>query len=335
MKKLLKTIFTLSLVAVSVFASLSQSVSAQSTNLNAAQGMQISPALVELNAVRNKTYTINLNILNVTAYDLDYSVSIEDFSASDETGSPKILIDEALPSSISMKDWFSHIEKFKLNARQSQKISFNINIPDNAEAGGHYGVLRFSGTAPEIESTGVGLSASAGVLILVRVDGDVKEEANLASFLASSNGKQPILIESGPITFITRIKNIGNVHVKPVGNIELRDIFGNLLETMPVNENKSNVLPNSTRRFESEYKKTWMFGRYSASLTLGYGTTGQAITKTIHFWVLPYKLILSIVLIGATILFILSKILKMYNRHIIEKIKNEEAKNKKKTNKKS
>lgn len=333
MNKLLKTILTASFIVALTVVIFSKSISAQSTNLNAAQGIQISPALVELNAVRNKTYTVNLSILNVTAYDLDYNVSVENFSAADETGSPRILVDDNLPNSISIKNWVSSIPDFQLNARQSTKVTFNITIPDNAEAGGHYGVLKFSGIAPEIESTGVGLSASAGVLILVRVDGDIEEEANLASFYASSNGKQSILFESSPITFVTRIKNIGNVHIKPVGNIELRDTFGNLINTISINENKSNVLPDSIRRFESEHKKGWMFGLYSASLTLGYGTTGQAITQTIHFWVIPYKLILSIIFIVATVLFILSKILKMYNRRIIEKLKNEEAKNKKKNNK--
>lgn len=74
------------------------------------------------------------------------------------------------------------------------------------------------------------------------------------------------------MAFSTRIKNDGNVHVKPVGKIELVDESGELLKNVgkeamvspqgafigeklvdyvPVNDGLGNVLPNSERRFES------------------------------------------------------------------------------------
>jgi uncharacterized membrane protein YqiK len=69
--------------------------------------------------------------------------------------------------------------------------------------------------------------------------------------------------------------------------------------------------------------KDWMFGEYTANLTMGYGSNGQAITSTINFWVIPYKIILAILLIVVTVIFILRRLIKVYNKRIIEKAKNE------------
>ena len=308
---------------------------AESSSANAAQGLQISPALVELNAARGKTYTVTLRVTNVTASDLAYSTSTNDFNAADETGTPHILLDSTLPPAVSIKSWIAAVPSFTLQAGKSQVINAQVTIPNDAEPGGHYGVLRFSGSAPELQDTGVGLSASAGVLLLIRVDGDITETASLASFTSESNGKQSSFFENGPLTFVTRIQNTGNIHIKPVGNIELRDIFGGLVTTLPVNADKSNVLPSSIRRFETTYANKWLFGRYTANLTLSYGTHGQAITNTISFWVIPYKLILGGLFVLGTVVFILSRMVKVYNRHIIAKSKNENTtKNKKTANKK-
>jgi len=306
---------------------------AQANYANAAQGLQISPALVELNAKPGNTYTIKLSVLNVTASDLDYSTEVNDFETSDETGSPRIINNNNLPDTVSVRTWLSKISDFGLKSRQTKTIDVSISVPLNAEPGGHYGVVHFSGSAPEVKDTGVGLAASAGALILIRVDGKITEEANLTSFYASTNGNEAWFFENGPITFVTRVENIGNVHIKPVGTIELRDIFGNLVKTMTVNEDKSNVLPNGTRRFESIYDQFWMFGFYTANLAIGYGTTGQAITTTINFWVIPYKLIAVILFIIVTLFFITKRLIKVYNRRIIEKAKKDEASNKNKATK--
>jgi hypothetical protein len=311
-------------------------VSAQSSSGNASQGIQISPTIYELNAERGKTYEIKLNVMNVTVSDLLYTVSVEDFTSSDETGSPHIIIDSDLPETASIKTWVSVIPEFELKTRESSDISASITIPNNAEPGGHYGVLRFSGTAPDIKSTGVGLSASAGVLILIRVDGDITELASLASFYTAKNDNQSFFFEEGPIDIVTRLKNEGNVHVKPSGTVEVRDMFGGLSASFPINQQvpKSNILPDSIRRFDVTMDNQWMFGKYTADLILGYGTTGQAITNTISFWVIPYKLILAAVAVLVTLVYVFKRMIKAYNKRITEKVKNEIAKQNKNKGKK-
>lgn len=307
---------------------------AQATDAAAAQGIQVSPTIVELNAEKGKTYTISLKVTNVTLTKLAYTTSINDFNSNSETGAANVLLDSSLPPNASVINWVSTEREFTLDTHESRVLTAQVTVPSNAEPGGHYGVIRFSGHAPDVSGTGVGLSASTGMLLLIRVDGDIKESASLASFYTASGDKQTSFFENAPIKFVTRIKNDGNIHVKPVGNIVLTDAFGNTVETIAVNDTKSNVLPSSIRRFENDYNKGWMFGLYTANLTLGYGTTGQAITNTITFWVIPYKLILVGLLVLATFVFIVSRLIKVYNRHIIAKATNEKTHTKKSRSKK-
>lgn len=310
---------------------------AQASNANAAQGIQISPTLVELNASKGKTYNINLGVTNVTGTDLLYKTSVSDFGASGETGSPHVFNDPKLTEISSIRTWVDTIPEFTLDAHKSRTVTAQINVPANAEPGGHYGVLQFSGTAPKLDRTGVGLSASAGVLLLIRVDGIINEKANLESFYTSStqSGKENSFFENGPAYFVVRIKNEGNIHVKPVGNIEVKDMFGGVVTNLPINKDKSNVLPKTIRRFDdAKVNKDWMIGLYTANLTMGYGTNGQAITGTISFWVIPWKIIAVVILILVTVIYILRRIIKVYNKRIIEKAKNENKTSKKTKGKK-
>ena len=151
------------------------SVSAAPENIDnsasAAQGMQISPALVELNGEAGKSYSIQLKVLNVTASDLLFRSSVNDFRAKDETGTPSISVDSGVPSTASIRQWVAPIPDFALRSHQSQTIDAVVTIPANAEPGGHYGVIRFSGRDPAVSGSGVGQTASAGPLVLVRVRG--------------------------------------------------------------------------------------------------------------------------------------------------------------------
>lgn len=294
-------------------------VSAQASNANAANGLQISPAVIEVNGEKGKTYNINIQITNVTGTDLTFDSTVNNFSAKDESGTPSINVTNDLRMVSSIKDWVSVIPTFTLKARQSQKVPVSLTIPQNAEPGGHYGVIRFSGRGPNLIKTGVGLAASAGSLVLVKVAGAVDEKLDLITFTTAQNGQESSFFRNGPLDFVMRFENKGNIHVKPVGQIEVRNIFGNKIDTISVNADKGNVLPNSIRKFQSTLDKQWLFGRYTADLSVAYGTTGQAIVKSISFWVIPWRLILIVLAAIITLVFVFRTLIKRYNSYIIKR----------------
>lgn len=305
-------------------------VSAQSATPTPKQGLQISPTLIQMNAAKGNSYTVSVKVTNVTVQTQTYYTSVDDFTSKDESGTPNILLDSSLPDTASIRTWVSTLSQFTLASEQAKTLTVQVNVPGNAESGGHYGALIFSGTAPTPQSAGLALSASAGALFLIKVDGAINEQATLASFYAapSSGDNQSIFFEKAPITFVTRVKNSGNVHLQPSGQILVHDMFGNLTATIPVNDQKANVLPNSIRRFDVTMNSGWLFGHYTADLALGYGSNGQAITATIGFWVIPYKIVGAVLLVLVTVIFILVRLVKVYNKRIITKAIQKHEKNK-------
>ena len=192
-------------------------------------------------------------------------------------------------------------------------------MPPNAEAGGHYGVIRFSGTAPELQKNGVSLAASAGVLLLVRVSGNSTEQLNFKEFFTQRGDQRRSWFENGPITFVERIDNSGNVHVAPHGSLIVKNMFGKNVAELKVNDKTGNILPSSIRRFEQTFNKSRLFGKYTASVSLAYGTQGKVVSSSLTFWVIPYKAILAVLLILVLLILVIRQLIKRYNRWVIRK----------------
>lgn len=284
------------------------------------QGVQISPTLISLATDPLKPVTATVTVMNVTNKTLTFKGNIEDFSAKDETGTPLINLDSSLPSTISMKSWTSAVTPFTLKPYDSKQVTVTITPPSIAEAGGHYGVLRFSGTDATAAGNGVAVTVSAGTLLLMRVSGNINEHLSVATFSTTNdNYDHQGLFETAPVHFLTRLTNDGTIHLQPTGSIDITDMFGRPVTSIAVNSDKGYILPNSTRRFESTFNKGWLFGRYTANLSMGYGTTGEALENTITFWVIPYKLIALIIVIILVLIFGIRFAFKRTIRRAVEK----------------
>jgi len=249
---------------------------------------------------------------------------VNDFTAYGEDGTPKIILDETEPNPYSLKGWVSYFPDLTLKSKEIKNLPVTITVPEDAAPGGYYGVVRFTATPPELKGTGVSLSASLGALILLRVNGDVKESLSIESFTASQAGKSGTLFESAPIQFIERLKNSGNIHEQPTGQIIINDMFNKKVAVLNVNLSLNNILPQSIRKFDQPLDSTvignkMLFGKYTANLSIKYGAKGEVLTKSIEFWVIPYRLIGTII-VGIIVIFTgLYLVMKRYNRYIIGK----------------
>lgn len=282
---------------------------------NQGQGLEISPPLAELKADPGQVINTTLKIRNVTQQTLVVSSEINDFTAGGEDGQPKLLLEEGESSPYSVKDWVSTIPEVTLKSGEQKPVTITLSVPSNASPGGHYGVVRFTGTPPGLEGTGVSLSASIGQLILVNVSGNVAESAKIAEIFASQNNKRSGWFEYGPITLVERIENTGNIHIKPSGTVRVTNMFGQETASFSLNEKGGNVLPSSVRKFEQQLDKKLLLGRYTISVDAVYGADSKITTGSSTFWVIPYKLILMAVAAIVLVIFLI----KRYNRHIVKK----------------
>lgn len=300
-------------------------ISAQANNSNTGgQALEISPPVINLSANPGQTIETKITLRDVSKTSLIVTGQVNDFIAAGEDGIPKLLIEEGEKSPYSIKDWIRPLNQLILKSKELKNLPVVIKVPANAAPGGYYGVVRFTATPPELKDTGVSLSASLGALILLRVNGEAKEGLGIEEFSVNKNGKTGTLFESAPFNFMERLKNIGNVHEQPSGQVTIKDMFGNKVAIVNINLPPRNVLPQSIRKFEQPLNdevigNRILFGKYTADLKVSYGSNKQFVTKSITFWVIPYRLIafILVVLIGGFIFLRIT--IKRYNSHIIKK----------------
>ena len=182
-----------------------------------------------------------------------------------------------------------------------------IVVPENAEAGGYFGAVRFMPTSPD-EGGQVNLSASVASLILLTVNGDAPEKLTLTDFTVQQQGRSATFFTTGDNMSISiRFKNEGNLQAGPFGNISVTKGGEVLYQTEFNNSDpRGMVLPDSARRWSESIENISGFGKYTVSAVFTYGSNNQTIEVTKSFWVIPLPIIISaiailILIIGAII----------------------------------
>ena len=297
---------------------------------NSGQALEIAPPVITLTANPGQIIKTQISLRDISSGNLLVRATANDFIAAGEDGTPKILLEEQGNNPYSLKDWVAPIPEMLMIPRQIKSLPVTINVPANASPGGHYGVIRFTATPPELKDSGVSLSASLGSLLLVTVNGKTTEKLEVEEFSVNHKGKKGTFFESAPVGFQERIKNIGNVHQQPTGQVSITNMFGKKIAAVNINLPPRNILPGSIRKFEQPLDKsvlgnTKLFGRYTAALKLNYGSPGQAkqvVESSIVFWIVPYKLIGAIIIVLIGGFFALRAGLRRYNRRIISQAQN-------------
>jgi len=319
------TTLILTVLTVGLFASVTL-VAAQATPGNTGgQALEIAPPIISLTADPGQTINTQIELRDVSTSKLVVTGQINDFVPSDEvSGIPKIVLDDSQTSPYSIKKWVTTLAVLTLDPKQIKQLPVTITVPVDASPGGYYGVVRFTALPPGLKDTGVSLSASLGSLVFIRVNGDAKEKLAIEGYSVDKNGKTGSIFESAPINFAVRLKNTGNIYEQPVGQISITDMFNKKVADVNVNLEQRYVLPASTRKFEQPLDSATignkiLFGRYRADLRVAYGDSGQVLTQSLTFWVIPYTLIIvSILAIVVGFLALRFAIIR-YNRYIISK----------------
>jgi hypothetical protein len=248
-------------------------------------GLAVSPPTFDLAANPGDTLKNNIRVDNLTDQVLDVTVSTQNFVASGEEGQAE-LTEDTTPYSLAT--WIKPAAtKMEIPAKSSKVLPFSVVVPNNAEPGGHFGSLIFrSQSRPLAGTTGVSVAQQIGALLFLRVAGDLKESASIASFKSDKS-----FYEYPPINFDARIKNDGNVHFKPEATVTVTNMFGQKVATLPMDP--KTVLPGSIRKMTlaQPWKPKFLFGNYHANLSVVYGDKKQILTATTSFTVIPYKLV--------------------------------------------
>jgi hypothetical protein len=290
-------------------------------------GLRVSPVRTDAIVKPGERKEITVNVTNVTAASATFQAIINDFTANpNETGQPAIILNNEFAPSHSLKRFVAPIPNFTLRPGEQKSIQVVINLPANAGGGGYYGAVRFAPAGDTNNpNENVSLASSVGSLILIKVPGNVVEKLTIATFDARANDRPRSLFTSNKnITATVRFQNSGNIQVEPFGKILLKDRSNKLIGQYEVNTSipAGSVLPESIRKFSVPLNKISGFGKYKIEGNFGYGSTGQLLSASTTFYVIPMWMILTtiaVVLFLAFLIFVLPRLIRAYNRRVLRR----------------
>jgi hypothetical protein len=329
MKRIFGVFLVLCVVAYS-FAFLSPTHAQTDTG---ALYLTTSPLPISLVAKPGETVTADIRVKNGGTKPEVLKVGLMKFTSNGTDGKPKLA--EREPGDAYF-DWVNFSKNtFVAQPNEWQTVKITITIPKTA-AFGYYYAVTFSRANIAKPTNPREQTLQGGTAVLVLLDAKVPNaQRTMAIDQFTINRKS---YEFLPATFTVRVKNNGNVHGIPSGNIFITR-GGKAVATLDVNKPQGNVLPQSSREFTSMWEDgfpvyktsekngavvlkngkpvqnlTWnfsqadrlRFGRYTARAVVVYsdGTRDVPMEAVVSFWVIPWRLI-GMVLVPIAIIAIL------------------------------
>jgi hypothetical protein len=288
----------------------------------------IGPSQISIEAEPGDVIKKEIQIDNRAGEKREFKIEIEDFEGSENNPKETVMLQGSRPGKYGAKDWLS-LEKydFSINHGERQYLDVTIKIPETADVGDHYASVLVS-MIPKDESDNkegpnVRITSRAGILFFIKIGGTTVREGKLKSFDANDifywsfpSEKNKEGVYKNQIDFKTVFENTGTVRLRPSGQIEIKDMLGNVSGMIQIDE--YNVLRNSLRQMEYAWNEPgFRMGKYTAKLKLNRGYDNLADSQEVSFWIIPLKQIL----IGLVSLIIFIIVLVFIRKKVDIKIK--------------
>jgi hypothetical protein len=277
------------------------------------------PPRLEISVNPGQVITKEIKIRNESSFQRSIETDVKDFIVTDDSGTPVQINADPSQNRWAASSWLQ-ISPTKTNLKPGETKSLIVTVlaPKDAAPGGHYAVILHNPQNENyLNSSGASIQANIGTLVYITIPGNVKENAIVKDFSA------PKFSEFGPVNFKTTINNLSDIHITPAGSINVTNFFGG--KTAKLALSTTNIFPYTNRDFTNTLNKKFLFGRYKAQFLAAYGSTGQTISATIFFWVIPWKLLILIFFALAiiTILILILKNKRKLNRENIHHLEQE------------
>lgn len=250
-------------------------------------GLSVAPQVFELDVWPGETISKKIYLGNLSSVAMPIEVQLTDFTAEEDSG--EMLFDESDKDiSFSSKKWFKiEPRNFILEPGERKKIEFSINVPREAEPGGHYSVILFEPVLPsfyfrEGQPRNIPVIGSLFLLSVktLALEPEVAQKLEVVEFsipkeerlialenfvsklkagigeLSSVRAQVPEIkiTEFAPSVFSLKIKNKDIYHLKPSGKILVYNFWGNRVGEFEVPQ--KTILPGKTRQFPVELSLT-------------------------------------------------------------------------------
>ena len=284
-----------------------------------------SPLPLSLTAEPGTTVSTDLKVKNAGTEPETLTIDILKFKAYEDSGKPELMDPDPTDDSV---HWVNFSEPtFTVLPEEWKTIKVTFTLPQEAAFGYYYAfVFRRANTKTDLAAHQTAVVGGTATLVLLEAQVPNAERKIEVSEFSTDHSVYEFL----PVTFTVALKNTGNVHVAPRGNIFLSRGSNKNLALLELNPEKGNILPQSIRTFESRWKDgfpiyeqkiedgevahdengnqvmklTWNFdnaahlrmGKYTAKMLLAYddGTRDVPIEGVLTFWVIPWRLLVGV-----------------------------------------
>jgi hypothetical protein len=313
---------SVSFVAVGVFLSTlaflpttAKAYQTESLTVDSRNDFVLEPAKQELFLNPGDSVTQDLYVTDRTPGVTTFKIETDDIKGSNDANTPVIVLNSDEKGPYSGKDFISYDSpQFTLSFGQRATIPVTITIPKTASPGGYYSAVLVSNAPAVIAQAASSTISNAiiisrlGTLFFIRVNGQADVTGQLQDFRIGGASKS--FYDSGPFTFEVLFNNSGNVHLVPYGVISIKNLLGREVAQVPVDAYYS--LPQSLRYRDVTWNQIALFGRYTATLTLNRGYGNITDTKTIAFWVIPWKFLLGAFALIFVLIFCVSLFMRTF-----------------------
>ncbi|KKW35448.1 MAG: hypothetical protein UY81_C0041G0004 [Candidatus Giovannonibacteria bacterium GW2011_GWA2_53_7] len=264
-------------------------------------GIKIQPTLIEEKVEPGMTKDYALKVENVSKVPLALFTTVRDIIGVGPDGRP-IYAEDDQEDTYRVSSWVTFREKrVDLAPGESKTVPFTVLVPKDVSPGGHFGSVSLTEQPSGDLPAGTSIGFEVGAILSLQVTGDVVEDTRFRSFFSAKT-----VYGTPDVAFTVRLENLGNVVSRPVGLIDITNMWGRKVTSIPVNDTVAGIFPKSARQFDVKWKPdTLEFGRYEAAAAISVsGQKGkQTITSMTQFWILPTNILYPAV--GGLLAFIL------------------------------
>lgn len=278
--------------------------------------LTLSPIALTLETEPGVPVNSQIKIRNNSNQAESLKISIGTFTA-DETGARPLLRDPRLEDTFI--PWLTlEKERFIINPGEWETIPLTFSPPSDASLSYYYTIIISRAQSAKLNPGETAVEGAPALLVLTTVHSPhARRQLTLEDFSV----KFPV-VEYLPQEFTFKIKNTGNVHLAPNGNVFVDGPGKKDIAVLLLNPNSASILPDSEREYtvvwddgfpnyttdpklpdnEQKPKLSWDFskanrfriGKYTAHVLMVYddGVRDIPIETSISFWVIPWKIIL-------------------------------------------
>lgn len=264
----------------------------------------VAPTSKILKMSPGETYTDEIVFWNLSQNGDTYKVFVSGFEQIENQPGTAIILtpeDDAI-APYSASKWVKvQKDTLVLEPNKNTKLGYSVTVPNDATNGEfNFEIFLISESDAQQMGTATFANLAAGTPFLIQIGDEFVENAELLEFYSDKK-----MYEKINVNLLTRIKNLGDTHITPTGEIVIENIFKQEVARIPFNKNNQSLLRDTTGNYEDSWVQSSYLspnnaialGPLKAKLIVTYRSfqPGFAVLDAqTTFWIIPWKIIIAV-----------------------------------------